>query len=159
VPSPAAGNVLANLLSQEVEAVRSFILLLRREQSLLAEGASETLTALAEEKSRGAGQLTSLAEAREAQLAALKLPAGRAGMDAWTTSADGTSSRDNWNQLLQLAVEARALNEANGKLIGVHLQHCQQGINVLTAALDQAATYGPDGQQRTGISGRSRGSI
>jgi flagella synthesis protein FlgN len=158
VPRSAAGNLLADLLSQELQAVRSFILLLRREQSLLAEGASEALTALAEEKFRAACQLSSLAESRETELTALKLPAGRAGMDAWTTSADGTSSRDNWHQLLQLAVEARALNEANGKLIAIHLQHYQQGINVLTAALDQAATYGPDGQQRTGISGRSRGS-
>jgi flagella synthesis protein FlgN len=151
--------VLADLLSRELQAVHSFILLLRREQSLLAEGASEALSALAEEKARAAGQLNGLAESRETQLAALKLPAGRAGMEAWAGSADGAPYRANWHQLLQLAAEARALNEGNGKLIALHLQHYQQGLTVLMAALDQAATYGPDGQQRTGLSGRSLGSV
>lgn len=47
-----------------------------------------------------------------------------------------------------LVSEACALNEANGKLIALRLQHNQQALNVLMAAANTAATYGPDGQQQ-----------
>lgn len=56
-----------------------------------------------------------------------------------------------------LAGEARALNEANGKLIALRLQHNQQALNVLLAAADSAATYGPDGQQQSGVGSRILG--
>lgn len=57
----------------------------------------------------------------------------------------------------ELAGAARALNEANGKLIALHLQHNQQTLNVLLAAADTAATYGPDGQQQAPAGGRMLG--
>lgn len=47
-----------------------------------------------------------------------------------------------------LVSEACALNEANGKLIALRLQHNQQALNVLMAAANTASTYGPDGQQQ-----------
>lgn len=56
-----------------------------------------------------------------------------------------------------LVSEARALNEANGKLIGLHMQHNQQALAVLMAAADNAATYGPDGQQQSGLGSRILG--
>ena len=96
--------------------------------------------------------------AREEELGRRGYAAGRMGMDDWIKSAEGTTSRRRWQQLLELATEARALNETNGKLIAVHLQHNQQALNTLLAAVDQATTYGPDGQQRAGAGGRSLGS-
>ncbi|MDP2808775.1 MAG: flagellar export chaperone FlgN [Rhodocyclaceae bacterium] len=59
----------------------------------------------------------------------------------------------------ELAAEARSLNETNGKLIALRMQHNQQALAVLMAAADQAITYGPDGQQRGGGGGRSLGSV
>lgn len=56
-----------------------------------------------------------------------------------------------------LVGEASALNEANGKLIALRLQHNQQALNVLLAAADTAATYGPDGQQQAGLGSRILG--
>jgi flagella synthesis protein FlgN len=57
----------------------------------------------------------------------------------------------------ELASEARALNEANGKLIALRLQHNQQALNVLLDAANAAATYGPDGQQQSAVGSRILG--
>lgn len=155
--SPGSAT-LADLLAQELGLLHVFVALLRREQSLLAQGAVEQLAALATEKSAIATELGILAGARELELSHRKLPSGRNGMDAWIASPAGAASRHDWQRLLELAAEARALNETSGKLIALHLQHNQQALNVLMAAVDKAVTYGPDGQQRSGGGGRSLGS-
>ena len=152
------GSALADLLAQELGLLHSCVTLMRHEQSLLVDGKADVLAEIAEEKSGLAGQLARRAMAREEELGRRGYAAGRMGMDDWIKSAEGTTSRRRWQQLLELATEARALNETNGKLIAVQLQHNQQALNTLLAAVDQAATYGPDGQQRAGASGRSLGS-
>jgi flagella synthesis protein FlgN len=146
---------IAGMLTQELVTLESFVALLRNEQTLLSSGANEGLTALADDKSRAAIELGRLANLRDQALARLNLPPGRAGMDAWTLTDAGSASQRAWDRLLALAGEARALNEANGKLIALHLQHNRQALAVLMAAADQTATYGPDGQPRTGVGGRS----
>lgn len=151
-------DLVASLLTQELGALRTFIDLLRREQSLLESAASEGLAALATEKSRIATELGKLAAARDEKLRGINLPSGRAGMDAWVISALGRPYQRTWDDLLQLTAEARALNEANGKLIALHLQHNQQALTALLAAADQTATYGPDGQSKPSGGGRSLGS-
>lgn len=60
-------------------------------------------------------------------------------------------------QYRDLVSEASALNEANGKLIALRLQHNQQALNVLLAAANTVATYGPDGQQQSGVGSRILG--
>ena len=152
------GSALADLLAQELGLLHSFVTLMRHEQSLLVDGKADVLAEIAKVKSGLAGQLARRAMAREEELGRRGYAAGRMGMDDWIKSAEGTTSRRRWQQLLELATEARALNETNGKLIAVQLQHNQQALNTLLAAVDQAATYGPDGQQRAGASGRSLGS-
>lgn len=156
--APGKLDDLASLLSQELSTLESFLALLRKEQALLLSGANEGLTALADEKSRTAIELGRLAGGRDQQLARLHLPLGRAGMDAWTLTDAGAASQRKWDRLLLLAAEARAINEANGKAIALHLQHNQQALTVLMAAADRTATYGPDGQPLAGIGGRSLGS-
>lgn len=59
--------------------------------------------------------------------------------------------------LRDLASTAQALNETNGRLIALRLQHNQQALNVLLAAANTAATYGPDGQQQPGLGSRILG--
>lgn len=152
------GAALADLLAQELGLLHSFVTLLRHEQVMLVDAEPDALGELAREKTDLSAQLASRAAAREEELARRGLPGGRQGMDDWIRSADGSTSRRRWQQLLELAAEARLLNETNGKLIALHLQHNQQALNTLLTAVDQAATYGPDGQQLTGASGRSLGS-
>ena len=152
------GSALADLLAQELGLLHSFVTLLRHEQALLVDGKADSLAGMVEEKTGLGEQLAARAAAREGELARRGYPAGRVGMVQWITSPDGSTSRRRWQQLLELAAQARALNETSGKLIAVHLQHNQQALNTLLAAVDQAATYGPDGQQRAGAGGRSLGS-
>jgi flagellar biosynthesis protein FlgN len=158
VAAPGKLDDIASLLAQELSTLESFVTLLRKEQALLSSVANEGLAALADEKSRAAIELGHLASARDQQLDRLHLPPGRAGMDAWTLTDAGSASQRNWDRLLALAAEARAINEANGKAIALHLQHNQQALSVLMAAADRTATYGPDGQPQAGVSGRSLGS-
>lgn len=149
---------VAGLLDREFRALQSFVALLRREQSLLEEGSTESLAALAEEKLQAANELAEFSTSRDKKLVHSGLKSGRAGMDAWAASPAGAGYREQWRHLLELTAEARALNETNGKLINLRMQHNQQALNILLAAADQAVTYGPDGQQRPGGSGRSLGS-
>jgi flagella synthesis protein FlgN len=149
-----AGPAIADLLAEETDTVRRFIAVLRQEQSLLADGQIDGLVAIAEEKSAFADRLGALARQRDAQVAA----EGGENMGAWLAKPANQGQRDAWRQLLDLARQARSLNETNGKLIELRMQHNQQALAVLMAAADQAMTYGPDGQQRPAGGGRSFGS-
>ncbi|MBI4995867.1 MAG: flagellar protein FlgN [Rhodocyclales bacterium] len=156
----APGKVvdIAGLLTRELATLESFIALLQKEGTLLASRADEGLTALAQEKTAAAVELARLATLRDQELARLHLPPGRAGMDAWTLTDAGSASQRNWDRLLALAAQGRAMNEANGTAIALQLQHNQQALAVLMAAADRTATYGPDGQARPGPGSRSLGS-
>jgi flagella synthesis protein FlgN len=149
---------IAGLLSEELRTLEAFVALLQKEQALLASGTSDGLSALADQKSNAAIELGRLAAQRDQELTYLHLPPGRAGMDAWTLTDNGVASQRNWDRLLVLAAEARAINEANGQAIALNLKHNQQALSVLMAAADRTATYGPDGQPQGGTGGRSLGS-
>lgn len=158
MPANPASARLADALARELQAVQAFIALLRHEQTQLASGDTASLTALAAEKTTVAEELRRLADTREESLAALALPAGRAGMEQWIVSTEGSAYRNPWQKLLELAVQARMLNDTNGRLINLHLRHNQEALRVLTAASAELATYGPDGQQKIAGGGRSLGS-
>lgn len=157
----AADARLAQSVSDELAALRGFIKLLQQEQQALTEGDIDRLMPLVAEKARLASTLGQLADQRNELLMAAGLPNDRAGMESWLDRQRQTTqvqiaqhTRNEWESLMGLAVEARALNETNGKLIGTRLQHNQQTLNALLAAGDRAALYGPDGQTRTSGGGR-----
>lgn len=151
---------MAALLAEEIREVEAFVALLREEQTLLSSpDNADTLMPLVERKSDFAARLKVLADRREQGLVAAGLEKGRAGMDAWLARTPDTQRlRSQWQKLLALAGEARAQNETNGKLIGIHWQHNQAALAALMSATDRAMTYGPDGQQKSGGSGRILGS-
>ena len=66
-------------------------------------------------------------------------------------------SADTAAQYRELVSAARALNEANGKLIALYMQNNQQALSALLEAADKATTYGPDGQQQAGLGSRILG--
>lgn len=150
-PSPIAR------LGEELAKVREFITLLKREQELLARADTDSLLPLVATKSDLSLQLADLSKSRESALQQRQLPAGRAGIDLWFDQGGTPADRHNWQQLLELAAQARALNETNGKLINLHMQHNQQAFNVLMVAANRAMIYGPDGQQKPGTGGRILG--
>lgn len=144
-------------LAEEVGKLGEFIAVLQQEQELLKSGDTEALLPLIETKTRLANGLAALSQARETHLARLGLAAGRVGMDAWLARHGNDTLKKAWQDLLKLAGEARSLNELNGKLIGLHMRHNQQAFTALMGATDRAMTYGPDGQQQTGLGGRILG--
>jgi flagella synthesis protein FlgN len=156
-PTPAS---LPTLLQQEAAQVRGFLDLLQREQQALVAGEVEGLMALAAQKSETIARLASLAEARNRALAAESLAADRAGVEVWLERNPAQAgARRSWQELLAITVQARNLNELNGKLIAARLASNQQALAALFSAASQAALYGPDGQARPVGSGRSLGSV
>lgn len=150
--SPAVSS-----LDEEVGRLKEFIGLLQREQDLLKQGDTDALLPLIETKTHLADRLSALARAREEQLVRQGFPAGRSGMEDWLQRHGKAAQRQAWQELIVLAREARDLNELNGKLIGLHMQHNQQAFTALMNATNRAMTYGPDGQQHTGLGGRILG--
>lgn len=141
----------------EIARLEEFVAVLRREQELLQRGESDPLLALIDSKNGLANALATSSRTRDRQLAAEGLPAGRSGIDAWLQRCGTDTDRRNWSRLLELAATARELNDLNGRLIGLHMQHNQQALATLMAAANLATTYGPDGQQQTAGGGRSLG--
>lgn len=156
-PTTTLATNIGTLLGEEIALLREFISLLRHEQELLKQSGGEELLTLIETKNALANKLGELAQWRERKLAALGLPHGRPGMDTWLNQNASDVERQAWSWLCELASEARDLNAINGKLIGLHMQHNQQALAALMAAADKATTYGPDGQQQSGLGSRILG--
>lgn len=126
---------------------------------MLVEGNVEGLLPLIDQKSAFTARLGDLADARERIINQAGAGSGRSGMETYLSRRPADKAlRSRWEALLAVASEAQALNQTNGKLIRLHLQHNQQAMNALMAAANQATTYGPDGHQRPAGSGRFLGS-
>ena len=150
---------LGQLLESEAREAAAFIELLKKEQALLVAGNVDGLLPLVEQKGTFTAKLGDLADAREKIINQAGAGSGRAGMETYLSQRPADKAlRSRWEALLAVAGEAQALNQTNGKLIRLHLQHNQQAMNTLMAAADQATTYGPDGHQRPAGSGRFLGS-
>lgn len=125
------------------------MVVLQQEQQALVAGDIDKLTPVVEEKTRLASSLNRFAEQRQRLISASGLPNDRSGVEAWLASQVlSPKDRADWRKLLALTGEAQTLNESNGKLIAMRMQHNQQSLNVLLSAANQATLYGPDGQTK-----------
>jgi flagella synthesis protein FlgN len=69
-------------------------------------------------------------------------------MSAWLaqrTDAEHGGLQAVWQELTRLAMQARSLNETNGKLISTRLSHNQAALSALQASNRALDAYGPDG--------------
>lgn len=136
-------------LKDELAALHDFTAILQQEQQALVAGDIDKLIPLVEEKTRLAASLNLFAEQRQRLISAAGLPNDRTGLEAWlATQPLNTRDRTDWTKLLGLTGEAQTLNETNGKLIAMRIQHNQQALNVLLSAANQTTLYGPDGQTK-----------
>ncbi|QID18385.1 flagellar protein FlgN [Nitrogeniibacter mangrovi] len=154
-PQPVKARLLA-LLADEAAQLRSFVALLGQEESLLVDGQTDALMSLAREKTEQYRKLQRFNDDRLHLLAQIGL---RATDDAIRQvcgqSADAAAP---WDTVLELAREAQARNQRNGKLIAERMQHNQAALTTLLAAADQPQLYGADGQSRPTGGGRKLGS-
>lgn len=155
--TPSTANTPAATLEEEVAKLREFVAILEREQELLTRADIDALMPLIDGKTGIANTLAALSLERGERLKRTGLAGDRAGMETWLDKSGTEPQRAAWRELLQLAAAARAINETNGKLISLHVQRNQQAFTALMAAANQVMTYGPDGQQQTGIGGRILG--
>lgn len=146
---------VAAALGCEIAVLADFVALLEEEQQRLTNNDSDALIELAARKEAASRTLEELGQQREAALITQYGQGGRAGIERWLAQPD--SDGELWQRLLSLAAEARNLNQINGRLIGLRLQHNQKALNALMTASNRAVTYGPDGQQRLGSGGRMLG--
>ncbi|MCX7173283.1 MAG: flagellar protein FlgN [Proteobacteria bacterium] len=137
-------------MKDELAALREFTAILQQEQQALVAGDIDKLIPVIEEKTSLAASLNRFAEQRQRLISAAGMPNDRSGLEAWlATQRLGAKDRADWKKLLTLTGEAQALNEINGKLIAMRMQHNQQALNVLLSAANQATLYGPDGQTKS----------
>lgn len=142
-------------LSNEREALRSFVVLLESEQNILISEDTSPLLELAETKNKSAQRLTSLISARRDALR----NAGVVDMDAWLAKLT-PQALPLWHEIRQLAERAQQLNTTNGELIQVRMRHNQQALGVLhSAASNSAGLYGRDGQPNLPSSRRTLGTV
>jgi flagella synthesis protein FlgN len=135
-----------DLLRDERDTVKSLLLLLQQEQSLLIQADARNLGDITGPKAEIVSRMTELANARHRGLAALGFAADETGMRAWLDHNPGPEFMDAWAETLSLAQAAREINRVNGLLIGKHLSRNQQRINVLIDARAGEMLYGADGQ-------------
>lgn len=146
-PSPAAN------LSQELDFARQLQNCLRQEQAELIRADVDALAQTAERKTSIVNQMYTLAQSRLQALAAAGYPATDTGIVAWLATQDGVVHA-NWQSLLAVVAEGKALNRTNGLLIHQHMARTQAGLQALQGGV-QPAVYGRDGQQNIRTSGRS----
>lgn len=148
-------------LRAEFQAFQNFYSLLQSEHAALSQGDIEGLIDIAQRK---AGQVSILSQMAEERNRTLRISTGmtdQLGMDAWQEKYDPhkrSGALQVWGELLDLARSAKRLNEQNGVLINLNLQHNQQALAVLRGATTQTANlYGPDGQTYSPGLGRPLG--
>lgn len=138
---------IAGILAREIELVSRFIALLDNEQDSLKKGDADALQAITAEKSPLIAQMNSAESERMAALGAAGHPGTSASMRRWLdeNTADAAAAT-NWQQLLELAREAKALHELNIQLVEMHLRNATEALAILTQPPESSTLYGSSGQ-------------
>lgn len=148
-PAEPGRTAIVEEVEAEVYAFGELCRILLAEQACLLRNDVDALLELAEIKSRTVERLSELAASRAAHLGDRGLLPNSAGMQQWLDSqpsADGAELDQAWGRVLALATEARALNNVNGGLIALRVNHGQAALSTLQAAAKRHSVYGPDGQ-------------
>ncbi len=147
---------LALLIEGEIALLHRFIGVLEREEALLIAGDTDTLLALTREKN----EVYQLLQRQHDNRALLLGRAGRPNKDASIRElcAALPATLAGWGKVLELAADARARNELNGKLISERMQHNQAALTVLLTAAEKPQLYDAEGVARPTSRGRHLGS-
>jgi flagella synthesis protein FlgN len=150
---------LEGSLRAELAALQAFCETLQDEQDALVRADVEALLELSELKTEQVERLSTLAGVRAAFLESQDLTPDRRGMAEWLsrTQGDPPGLARLWQQVLEAAAQAQALNQRNGGLIGLRLQHNHAALATLQAAARRHALYRPDGQTDLGGTTRDLG--
>lgn len=141
-------------LEAERQVTARFVDLLRHEQHVLSSGTADDLETITPRKARLAEEISRYVEARRAHLIRLGLTPDVRGMRTWAAlHSEPGKAGALWESLHALAGQARALNETNGMLIEMRLQHCERSLAALNEASGRTTLYGRHGQTIAAVSG------
>jgi flagellar biosynthesis/type III secretory pathway chaperone len=141
-------------LREENTALRAFRTLLETERACLKRSDVEALLELTRTKSEQLDQLAEFSERRSRYLVSKGLELSQAGM---AKAAQTPELAELWDALLSLASEVRNLNDANGALIAIRMNHNHAALAALQVGGRVPKLYGPDGQRDVGDSTRTLG--
>lgn len=82
------------------------------------------------------------------------------GVQAWIALHRGSATLDLpvvWQELLDVARDTRRLNESNGYLVQMRMQHNEGALNAMHSATRRLSLYGPDGQRSYSQANRELG--
>ncbi len=152
ITTPLSSSDLLAKLSDERDAMRTFVALLEQEQKALIGTDTDALLTLAEQKTKESDKIQALARSRRESLP-----------DSLTTEkwlqANSPTGLALWHEIRQLAEQAQRQNHINGELIQLKMRYNQQALVALVGATQHAAgIYGADGQPSLPSSGRTLGS-
>ena len=151
----AARTRFAHALESELSLMHEFVELLEHERAALVAADTDILLALAETKTELYRRLQQQHRGRADILSGQQLDNTDADIRTLCEGMPDTLAR--WDNIIELATEARALNELNGKLITEQMQHNQSALSVLMAAAEQPL-YDAEGATRPAGRGRHLGS-
>jgi len=155
-PGTAEIQRIALLIEAEAIQLRVFLDHLQREEALLVKGDTEGLLALTTAKTERYRQLQRLHDDRALLLGRLGLPNKDESIRKVCAQLPRVLAR--WDEVIELARQARTRNELNGKLINERMQHNQAALSVLLSAANHPQLYDADGQSRPSGGGRILGS-
>ena len=140
-------SAVAAILEQEIEHISRFVAVLNSEQEILKQGQTEGLPEFAQQKTALAEQLNTLEQKRLTALGLADNPNSKGQMESWLAEhLTETVAAVNWQNLLNLAREAKALNEINSQLVEMHLRRTVESLAVLTNQGEKQPLYGASGQ-------------
>ena len=149
-PDSLGLEAFLSALKRELLAFRQFHSLLQTEQDALVRGNADILLPLAQQKNTQVIELTQLAELRNQFLTERAGSTNQIGMEAWLDSfdsADRSGAGKLWRELIEVARDAKALNQLNGQLIHTQLSSNHQALSVLMSAnTSMTKLYGKNGQ-------------
>lgn len=145
----------AGLLSLEIELVSRFIALLNDEQDSLKKGDAEALQAITAQKAPLIEQMNAIESERMAAIGQAGQPSNGTSMQQWLENhfAD-TVATAKWQQLLELAREAKSLHDLNIQLVEMRLKNTAEALAILTQPVESSTLYGSSGQTMTSSGSR-----
>lgn len=143
-------------LSEEITLLNSLTGLMKQEQGFLVSADTDGLNSLMQQKSLWIEHMAKLAAQRHQALAGAGFEAADSGMQAWLASTADSAALASWQQLLDLARDAKELNRLNGMLINKQMSHNQALIDAMRVPAGAAETgfYGPSGQATVATASR-----
>jgi flagellar biosynthesis protein FlgN len=138
---------LASITKQEIDLVSRFVALLKKECEALKQAEVSPLAELAMAKNELIEQLNDFEKMRGVLLGIADGQNVGSAMARWLETNPGQQGvTANWKKLMDLAREAKALNNLNSSLLSMHLNQASELLSALTQQAKKQSLYGSNGQ-------------